>query len=79
MVSVWVFFHFQLASEDDLVANCGPFVTVSLSREFLGVELRVRGEHVLGNLCTCGTSLGVQWLRLCFQYRGCKFNLWLEN
>ena len=26
-----------------------------------------------------GASLVVQWLRLCFQCRGCRFNPWLRN
>ena len=65
-VFFFFFFHFQLASEDDPVANLWS-LRDSLSCEFPGVQLRVWGEHVLGNLCACGTSLGVQWLRLCFQ------------
>ena len=40
---------------------------------------KIYDMHILIKIKLLGTFLVVQWLRLCFQCRVCKFNPWLEN
>ena len=39
----------------------------------------VHSSGILAKNINIGTSLAVQWLRACFQCRGCSFNRWSGN
>ena len=49
-------------------------LTVVLTKETIETSQYVSNENSVQN--TLGTSLVVQWLRLCFPTQGCEFNPW---